>query len=334
MAHGDGIGIAAALSGGGSKGAFQVGVLAELEDIGVRVDAFAGVSTGAIQAMAGAMEAVPQLVADWSSIRRNRDIHFRRLLPIVSKYNSDALLERIRRFANANGPVKRPLRVGVVSLQSGEFRLIDGLGMEPDQLARWVYASCMVPVEYAPVERERYVRDTTQWVDGGARTVTPLAVAAAFEPRGVLMIRAHPTPTVAYDGRRFGTILDIGKRAIDVLQSEVSLNDMAGLELGNAFHAMRERIESGLASCGAPPDVAEMMRCELDRLADDFGLVRVFPIRPEHEYSATNNYHPIDIAAAIEAGRRTVDAQRAAILDFVRTCGRTVDRPTPREKAA
>ncbi len=41
--------LAVVLSGGGAKGAFQVGVLDELiSNRGVRVDIFAGVSTGAI----------------------------------------------------------------------------------------------------------------------------------------------------------------------------------------------------------------------------------------------------------------------------------------------
>ena len=48
-------GLAIVLSGGGAKGAFQVGVLDELiVRRGVKVDVFAGVSTGAIQALGGA----------------------------------------------------------------------------------------------------------------------------------------------------------------------------------------------------------------------------------------------------------------------------------------
>ncbi len=45
-------GLAIVLSGGGAKGAFQVGVVHELVvNRGVRLDIVAGVSTGAIQAL-------------------------------------------------------------------------------------------------------------------------------------------------------------------------------------------------------------------------------------------------------------------------------------------
>ena len=56
--------LAVVLSGGGAKGAFQVGVLDELiVNRGVQIDIAVGTSTGAIQALAVAQDDIPKLVA-------------------------------------------------------------------------------------------------------------------------------------------------------------------------------------------------------------------------------------------------------------------------------
>jgi NTE family protein len=56
--------LAVVLSGGGAKGAFQVGVLDELiVNRGVKIDVAVGTSTGAIQALAVAQDDIPKLVA-------------------------------------------------------------------------------------------------------------------------------------------------------------------------------------------------------------------------------------------------------------------------------
>src|SRR3546814_2999560 len=65
-------GLAIVLSGGGAKGAFQVGVVHELVvNRGVRLDIVAGVSTGAIQALGVAQDDVPALLDAWLGIRGN-----------------------------------------------------------------------------------------------------------------------------------------------------------------------------------------------------------------------------------------------------------------------
>jgi NTE family protein len=68
--------LAIVLSGGGAKGAFQVGVLdALITGRGVRPAIVVGTSTGAIQALAVAQQDVPGLVRAWLALRRNRDIY-------------------------------------------------------------------------------------------------------------------------------------------------------------------------------------------------------------------------------------------------------------------
>ena len=58
--------LAVVLSGGGAKGAFQVGVLDELiTNRGVKVDIAVGTSTGSIQALAVAQDDIPKLLQMW-----------------------------------------------------------------------------------------------------------------------------------------------------------------------------------------------------------------------------------------------------------------------------
>src|SRR3546814_1489426 len=76
-------GLAIVLSGGGAKGAFQVGVVHELVvNRGVRLDIVAGVSTGAIQALGVAQDAVPALLDAWLGIRGNSSIYKTRPLGV------------------------------------------------------------------------------------------------------------------------------------------------------------------------------------------------------------------------------------------------------------
>ena len=72
--------LAIVLSGGGAKGAFQVGVLDELiTNRGVKIDIAVGTSTGSIQALAVAQDDIPKLVQIWSNLQEQRHLQKRPL---------------------------------------------------------------------------------------------------------------------------------------------------------------------------------------------------------------------------------------------------------------
>lgn len=324
MARAGDIRVAAALSGGGSKGAFQVGALLELEKQGVQIDAYAGISTGAVQAAAGAMGVVGELAEEWCGIRRNRDVHRKRWFGWMrrARYDASPLRNRLRRFAKAHThKISKPLRVGVVSLQSGELRVVPLDALTPsDEVANWIYASCAIPTEYDPVDDPFPGGGLTQWVDGGARDVTPLRAAAGFKPRGVLMIRCHPRPAPPINNARFSRALAIGRRAIDLLQSEVSLGDLAPAEIARDLFDARDEIEKLLKEGSSPDDLRSMVRDQLMAVAEKNGLVRVLAIGPREIMAATNEYRPADIEAMIAAGRRAVADQLDEIKKFEELC--------------
>ena len=62
------------LSGGGGRGAFQVGVLEHLESIGWKPDIIVGTSIGSMNAAVYAVGGIAQLQQMWESIR-TKDMH-------------------------------------------------------------------------------------------------------------------------------------------------------------------------------------------------------------------------------------------------------------------
>lgn len=300
--------LAIVLSGGGAKGAFQVGVLdALVNKHGVKPAIVVGTSTGAIQAMAVAQNDVGKLVDVWTGIKGNGDIYKERggavsvLLGAKGIYNAKPLQDLLTRFHDPARLKKSgiALRLGVVSLQSGEFQTITETQGNIDQ---WVYASCAMPVFFDPLKTS----DKQQWVDGGVRDVTPLGAALDLDPSGVLVVRASPSnkpsKVKSYDGA-----VSIGLRAVGLLQSEVSRNDLASTTLINDMLAARDQMFTRLQSTGMSGTQATRMLEALDKQIAKYRFAQVRVIEPEEEFSDTLEFDPAKIARAIAAGRETVD---------------------------
>ena len=312
-------GLAVVLSGGGAKGAFQVGVVHELVvNRGVRIDIVAGVSTGAIQALGVAQDDVPGLLDAWMGIRGNSSIYKERPLGVVggilgedSIYNAAPLRQMLKKFSNqaklrASG---RKLLLGVVNLGTGAFRTIDET---VPGIHNWVYASCAMPVFFDPLVTRDADGVEEQWVDGGVRDVTPLGAALQMNPRGVIVVRASPKPKPG-KVRTFPNMIKIGLRAVDILQSEVSANDLAGAALINDMIAAREAQMRALQAEGIGSVQAARILRPLDQQISRYRFAPIRIIEPEEEVSDTLEFNPVKIRAAIDAGRRAVDREWEAL---------------------
>ena len=302
-------GLAIVLSGGGAKGAFQVGVLDELvRRRGVRFDIVAGVSTGAIQALGLAQDDVPGLLDQWLAIRGNRDIYRERPLgPVGGVLGADALYDasplraKMRGFADqaklrASG---KRLLLGVVNLGTGAFRSIDE--RVPD-IHNWVYASSAMPLFFDPLRTEAADGTVEQWVDGGVRNVTPLDAALELRPRAVLVVQASPPPRAGAP-KRYRNLIKIGLRAVDILQSEVSANDVATAELINDLLKARDAQAAAMASERIDPRTVERLLRPLDEQLARYRFAPILTIAPEREFSETLDFDPAKIRGAIDAGR-------------------------------
>jgi NTE family protein len=172
------------LSGGGSLGAVQVGMLQALSERGVRPDLLIGTSAGAINAafLAGhgaAPDDLEELAVIWRGIRRQHVFPFdplRHLRAIAGRQPSLCPNGNLRRLIAPHLPYRNleeasiPLHVVVTNLLSGEELLLN----DGDALSA-VLASASIPGVLPPVERERLVL-----VDGGVADNAALSQAVAL----------------------------------------------------------------------------------------------------------------------------------------------------------
>lgn len=326
--------LAIVLSGGGAKGAFQVGVLDELiTRRGVKVDIFAGVSTGAIQALGGAQDDVPGLVDAWLRLRGNRDAYREKPLGVVggllgaeSLYDPSPIRARIRARIRAFADETRlratgkKLLLGVVSLTSGAFRTVDET---TPGIANWVYASAALPVFFPPLRTRAADGREEQWVDGGVRNVTPLSAALDWNPRGVLVVMASPptptpTPTLeAGHARNYGSLVSIALRSVGILQSEVVANDTAQAQLVNDLLAARALQAAALGAAGIRGAAAAAVLAPLDARLAQYRFAPIRILAPSRSYSDTLEFDPDKIRQAIDAGRRAVADDWEELRRFV-----------------
>jgi len=131
------------MSGGGSRGAFQLGAADYLvNNRGLDFQVIAGVSTGSLNAilmaqgagLEGLKSSLGELRSLWSGIRSVRDVFSSRflgqLLVLFAKdsvYSTRPLAELIARHVSperlrASG---KQLRIGAVSLETGDFMTVD-----------------------------------------------------------------------------------------------------------------------------------------------------------------------------------------------------------------
>src|SRR5207248_10233941 len=119
-----------------------------------------------------------------------------------------------------------------------EFRVV---AENASNLADWVYASCAMPFVFPPQDSRDALGNDEQWVDGGVRDVTPLDTALNERPRAVLVVRAS-APAAPKAPKSYGSLVSIGLRAVDILQNEVSINDLKNVSLINQPMNSRDRL--------------------------------------------------------------------------------------------
>lgn len=310
--------LAIVLSGGGAKGAFQVGVLdALITKHGVKPSIVVGTSTGAIQAMGVAQNDMPELLEIWLGLKGDKDIYKERLGLASALFGEKALYDAspLRKLLKKLYDPARlaasgiEMRLGVVSLQSGQFRTID---QTVPGIDNWVYASCAMPVYFDPLQTS----DKQQWVDGGVRDVTPLGSALELNPSGVLVIRASPSNKPSKT-KFYGGLIPIGLRSVNILQSEVSRNDVANSSLINDMLAARGQMFTALEKKGITGAAANTLLEPLDKQLGKYRFAQIRVIEPEEDFSDTLEFDPVKIRTAIEAGRAAVDAHWPAIQSIV-----------------
>lgn len=236
------------LSGGGSKGAFEVGVLQRLMgDEQLDYDLLCGTSVGAINAayvsqtpLGQPREAAAKLRALWDTVTtdkvRKNWFPFREASALfkTSVYDSEPLQQWIRAGLDQDLVRRsgRKLRIVSVSLGTGESFVADE--QTPD-LPEWVIASSAFPVMLTPA-----TIGGDLWTDGGLRIVTPLGEAIAAGASDIdVVLCSDPFAKSPFQVKDAHAIPQILLRSLDILSGEVSRADLRIAGLKNDLSELR-----------------------------------------------------------------------------------------------
>lgn len=228
------------MSGGGSHGAYQVGVIKSLTEKGHSWGLAAGVSVGAINSALVAMYkpaeqrgAAVQLEKFWTDIKGNDSVYVNWWcgpgagLWLGGFFDTAPLNKLVSRHFDpkrvAASGVK--LSVGTASLCTGEYKNIR-CEDDPSRFADWIMASAAMPAIFPP-----HKIDNDYWTDGGVRDSTPVSdVLRAVDGHvDVVLTGPYGKPLKPMPSKSFTGVIAVAARAVQILADEVFQNDIAGL---------------------------------------------------------------------------------------------------------
>jgi NTE family protein len=214
--------IAIVMSGGGAKGAFQVGVLRELINNGAKANCYYGTSVGALNSAAMAYSDIDTLENIWLSIKGRSDIlsfNFFSLLFKSGLYSMKPLRKKLQSIVK--GFPHTEAKVCYTNLVSGEVAYCSNREVSNDEFIKFTEASAAIPC-IMELPNDIYA-------DGGVREQTPLKKAIDDGHDTIYLILCNPitqSPLSEFK-LRFPKILSITFRALDLIEHEVYLNDIA-----------------------------------------------------------------------------------------------------------
>lgn len=227
------------LSGGGAKGAFQVGAVQHLlGELRREYDIYTGISVGALNSAFLAMyrsgmeeDAAAELAAVWSTVNDARI--YRPRYPVLGKtfsaafsalsspalYDSKPLQDLVHHLlvpgkVQASGKI---LRVGAVSINTGEKRY---WGEDSPDIAEAVIASSAFPGFFIP----GYI-DGDVWTDGGVRDVAPIQQAIELGATEVDVVVTSPEGLRRIDAGNLNVISG-AQRILDSMSEEIMETDL------------------------------------------------------------------------------------------------------------
>lgn len=327
-----------ALSGGGSKGAFTVGVLRMLRTIWKNADirVVSGTSTGALIGTLVALHRWARLTKIYSTVvtesivNPNHALVARLLgdeavlfasaiLGGSSIYDTAGLENVIRThvdFAELKRRAAQTLVIySTVDLQTGAVVTFDTKRTSASVLPKALLASSNMPVLMPPVP---IARDgaTHQYVDGGVREFLPIGAIfdSGVDLDHIVAISTAPIRPSAGKGE-YTDITDILGRTIDLLSTEVGYMDTRGAQLVNALL----RVVDNATAHGVSESVLYSgVRTDIKRSLKGKRLVPVTYIGPsKHLDMSSLEFNPPTMKKAMDHGMRRGKAVFKKLRDSV-----------------
>ena len=241
------------LSGGGSNGAFQVGVLKYLlGTLGRHYDIITGTSVGALN---GAILAQGSTLDDMRSLgiqleyiwkaTSNKNVYKNWFLTGIfgglfkkSLYDSSPLMGMIEKFIDpkkiATSGTK--FRAVACSLTTGELEIFTEKSVD---ILKGVYSSASFPVAFTPMQLGK-IKGVANWLtDGGIRDYSPLSHAIRA---GASQIDVINCSNSFIDVSRIdkNNSIDILMRTIEIMSNEILMGDLRVLtEVNTQIEAQR-----------------------------------------------------------------------------------------------
>jgi NTE family protein len=223
------------LSGGGALGAFEVGVLNQLDKKGIKADLVLGTSTGALNATGYSFKGLDFLTKMWEGIKGSEDVFKNRgwlLGPIYMLFgngkglnSSEPLVDKINQTIDC--PPSIPVGVCKVSLKTTAAEYVyakpgEWPKSEKDYtlMRKATLASTTTPIYNDVVDNE--------WVDGGLRHIAPLGEAirqGADEIYVILCEQYQENQKPNYDGK-IGNVLKVAGYTVNTMVQGVLWNDV------------------------------------------------------------------------------------------------------------
>ncbi|HEY8463347.1 MAG TPA: patatin-like phospholipase family protein [Bacillota bacterium] len=250
------------LSGGGCKGAFEVGAVEYLvKKAKLDFQIFLGSSVGALNAavlglaadFAQLGAAVTKLKTLWETIRGNQSIYQRFPLGLLDLFthhglcNPIGLRQLIHKYIDpyklCHNPAKFIL-IPAVAIETGELFYADSRNPAFENvILDYILASASVPLFFPPVKI-----NGKHWYDGCLRDVTPLAAAFKEQSDEITVVLTFPVndnlepilSTVPYGG-----VLKSLIRIVSIMTNEISANDLQltrFVNLRQGLFPLRKRI--------------------------------------------------------------------------------------------
>lgn len=247
------------LSGGGSKGAFQAGVIEQLYKSGWRADVVAGVSVGALNGSMVASGQAMRLTGLWRNLIPDMVLKERGALrtgwryllhkagvkkPTLGYYDNSPLFETVK--TNLGNRWVCDFYCGTVDINTGRYYDHKGNAMNvPWNMIPEIIGSTAIPGVFDPVEVRKWGGGTSLHVDGGVKHMNPIgSVLKNYRDiEEVVIVVCKPYKRDWAEENRVRDIVDVVKLSLGYLLDEIFEKDLRDFERINRL--VRQAGEQG-----------------------------------------------------------------------------------------
>ncbi|HEX8313659.1 MAG TPA: patatin-like phospholipase family protein [Flavisolibacter sp.] len=326
------------ISGGGSKGAFAVGVLKRLafEFPDIAFDIFVGTSTGALIAPLAVMGDIPLLEKLYTGVK-TEDIVLKgnvidRFMNDVSLFDAKPLGNLVKQFyndANCDKIFKSGKEVFLVTTCLQTTQAVVWTSQQPPavtsyemikaanftEFRRAVVASANQPVFMQPIE----IREGTpirQYVDGGVREYLGMQIAIDAGADEIFAISLSPLKKDSAE-TRYTKTFGVLQRTLDIFTADVGDSDIKIPQLYNRALRYIQAAKQNMKDDGiAQQDIDRYFNVPMFDTFSGKKPIRIHHIMPDEPLDGGPGgleFDPVKMTAMVKKGEATLSSYMASL---------------------